>query len=320
MAVATQPSGQTCTVSNASGQLAGANVSNVGVTCVNETYTLGGLLSGLAAGDTVVLQNNLGDDLTLGADGAFTFNTKVAYGDPYVVTVKTQPTAPSETCTVSNGSGTMPASDVNSVSVTCTVDTFTVGGALSGLLSGGSVVLQINGSHDQTLAADGNFVFPALADGTAYTVTVATQPTGQTCTVSNASGTLAGANISNVGVTCTANTYTVGGTLTGLFSGGSVVLQINGASDQTLTADGNFVFPPLADGTAYMVTVAATRPGSQECTVSNGSGTLTGANVSDVSVSCALFYEGIPALDRHGLLLLALLILGVGFVGVRRFA
>jgi hypothetical protein len=53
--------------------------------------------------------------------------------------------------------------------------------------------------------------------------------------------------------------------------------------------------------------------------VSNGSGTLSGANVSNVSVSCAVF-EGIPALDRHGLLLLALLILGVGFVGVRRFA
>jgi hypothetical protein len=184
-----------------------------------------------------VLQNNAGDDLSLNADGAFTFNTPVAFGDPYAVMVKTQPAAPSETCTVNNGSGTMPANDVNDVSVTCTVDTFTVGGALSGLLSGGSVVLQLNGTLDLTL-----------------------------------------------------------------------------------TADGSFVFPPLADGTAYTVTVAATRPGSQECMVSNGSGTVSGANVSDVSVSCALFYEGIPALDRHGLLLLALLILGVGFVGVRRFA
>ena len=121
---------------------------------------------------------------------------------PYAVTVKTQPGAPSETCTVSNGSGTMPANDVNGVSVNCTVDTFTVGGSLTGLFSGASVVLQINGSNDRMLTTDGNFVFPALADGTAYAVTVATQPTGQACTVNNGSGTLAGANISNVTVSC----------------------------------------------------------------------------------------------------------------------
>ena len=234
-------------------------------------YTVGGLLSGLVAGDTVVLQNNLGDDLTLGADGAFTFNTKVAYGDPYVVTVKTQPTAPSETCTVSNGSGTMPANDVNNVSVTCTVDTFTVGGALSGLLSGGSVVLQINGASNQTLTADGNFVFPALADGTAYAVAVANQPIGQTCTVNNGSGTLAGANVSNVGVTCVNETYTLGGLLTGLAAGDTVVLQNNGGDDLTLGADGAFTFnTKVAYGDPYAVTVKTqpTAP-SETCTVSN---------------------------------------------------
>ena len=206
MAVATQPTGQTCTVSNGSGTLAGANVSNVGVTCVNETYTLGGLLTGLAAGDTVVLQNNGGDDLPLGADGSFTFNTPVAYGDPYVVTVKTQPTAPSETCTVINSSGKMPANDVKDVSVICAVDTFTVGGTLSGLSSGQSIVLQNNGGDDLTLSADGSFTFASpLADATAYTVTILTQPDGQTCTVSNGSGTVAGAPVTDVTVTCTDN-------------------------------------------------------------------------------------------------------------------
>jgi hypothetical protein len=76
----------------------------------------------------------------------------------------------------------------------------------------------------------------------------------------------------------------------------------------------------MADGTAYTVTVAASQPGSQACTVSNGSGQLAGADVSNVNVSCVLFYEGIPALDRYGLVLLALLMLGAGFVGVRRLA
>ena len=407
--VATQPTGQSCSVNNGSGTVAGANIFNVQVSCVNETYNLGGLLTGLAAGDLVVLQNNGGDDLTLAADGSFTFNAPVAFGDPYAVTVKTQPTAPSETCTVSNGSGIMPANDFNGVSVNCTVDTFTVGGSLTGLFSGASVVLQINGSNDQTLTADGNFVFPALADGTDYAVTVATQPTGQSCSVNNGSGTVAGANIFNVqvscvnetynlgglltglaagdlvvlqnnggddltlaadgsftfnapvafgdpyavtvktqptapsetctvsngsgimpandfngvSVNCTVDTFTVGGSLTGLFSGASVVLQINGSNDQTLTADGNFVFPALADGTDYAVTVA-TQPTGQSCSVNNGSGTVAGANISNVQVSCTLFFERVPlpvpALDRSSLMLLALLMLGVGFIGVRRIA
>ena len=198
VSVSAQPASQVCSVANGSGTLAGANVTNVLVTCVDDDYTLGGHISGLEANESVVLQNNAGDDLTLAADGSFTFPSSLNFGDAYDVTVLTQPPAPSETCTVSNGSGTMPANNINSVSVTCAVNTYTVGGTLAGLFSGGSVVLQINGSHDQTLTADGNFVFPALADGTAYAVTVATQPTGQACTVNNGSGTLAGANISSV--------------------------------------------------------------------------------------------------------------------------
>ena len=69
------------------------------------------------------------------------------------------------------------------------------------------------------LTTDGNFVFPALADATAYTVTVATQPTGQTCTVNNGSGTLAGATISNVTVSCVNESYNLGGLLNAVASG-----------------------------------------------------------------------------------------------------
>jgi hypothetical protein len=204
--VLTQPATQTCTVSNGSGTLAGADVTNVDVTCVTNTYTVGGLLSGLVPGDTVVLQNNGTDDLTLTADGAFTFPTPLDDGTAYAVTVLTQPSAPSETCTVTNASGTLSGADVNNVSVTCTVDTFTVGGTLSGLAAGATVVLQNNGADDLTLSADGPFTFSApLADGTDYAVTVLTQPDGpdQTCTVSNGSGTLAGADVVDVAVVCT---------------------------------------------------------------------------------------------------------------------
>ena len=53
------------------------------------TYSVGGTLSGLASGKHLVLQNNNADDLTLSADGSFTFATKLADGAAYSVTVKT---------------------------------------------------------------------------------------------------------------------------------------------------------------------------------------------------------------------------------------
>ena len=63
-----------------------ANVTAVVVTCSSQTFTVGGTLSGLLG--NVVLQNNGADDLTLTANGAFTFATKVVSGQRYAVTVK----------------------------------------------------------------------------------------------------------------------------------------------------------------------------------------------------------------------------------------
>jgi hypothetical protein len=223
-------------VSNGNGTIVGADVTNVSVTCIDNTYSLGGLVSGLVAGDTVALQNNGGDDLTLSANGAFSFATPVAFGDAYAVTVLTQPSAPSETCTVSNGSGIMPAGDVTTVSVTCTVNTFTVGGALTGLAGGASVELQLNGADSRTLTADGNLAFAPLADGAAYDVSVATPPAGQTCTVSNGSGTLSGANVTNVAVRCVDN-YTVTATVaSGLGTVSCTPARVAAGDSSTCTA------------------------------------------------------------------------------------
>jgi len=55
-------------------------------------YTIGGMLSGLAAGQQVSLADNQTDSLTLSADGAFTFKTAVAANGSYSVSVATQPT------------------------------------------------------------------------------------------------------------------------------------------------------------------------------------------------------------------------------------
>ena len=73
------------------------------------------------------------------------------------------------------------------------------------------MVLQNNGGDDLSVASNGPFTFSTpLADGAAYNVTVKTSPSGQTCTVSSASGTVASANVTNVAVACSDNSATPG--------------------------------------------------------------------------------------------------------------
>ena len=125
--VLTQPAGQTCTVASGSGTASG-NVTNVAVSCASSgsSVTIGGSVTGLT-GTGLVLQDNGGDNLSVTQNGAFTFKTALASGKPYAVTVLTQPTSPSQTCTVANGTGTTATSNVTTVAVTCTGGTASVG-------------------------------------------------------------------------------------------------------------------------------------------------------------------------------------------------
>ena len=213
----------------------------------------------------------------------------MASGGAYAVTVHTQPSSPAQTCAVTNGTGTASANITNvTVACTTTTSTFSIGGTASGL-SGTGLVLQDDGGDNLPVTANGSFTFATkLASGSAYAVTVKTQPSSpaQTCAVTNATGT-ATANVTNVTVACTTNTYTVGGTLSGL-SGTGLVLQDNGGDNLAVTANGAFTFPTkVASGSAYAVTVH-TQPSSpaQTCAVTSGAGTVTNANVTNVSVAC----------------------------------
>ena len=82
-------------------------------------YTVGGSVTGLAAGQSVVLLNNAGNSTTVNSNTSFTFSTAINSGGAYAVTVGTQPTG--QTCTVTNGSGTVSA-NVTNVSVSCVVN------------------------------------------------------------------------------------------------------------------------------------------------------------------------------------------------------
>ena len=93
---------------------AGNWVGGDGTSSVAGTYSIGGTISGLSG--TVVLENNGGDDLSISANGTFTFGSLVDQSAPYAVTVQTDPSG--QACTVANGSGTVSA-NVTNVAVTC---------------------------------------------------------------------------------------------------------------------------------------------------------------------------------------------------------
>src|SRR5262249_32952128 len=146
--------------------------------------------------------------LSVTSDGPFTFSGTVPQGGAYSVSVVTQPTSPSQTCIVANGSGQAVTGNVTGVAVTCTTNHYTVSGAVTGLGTGRSVVLQDNGGDNLTATASGAFSFATkVASGSAYAVTVLTQPNGQTCTITSGSGTISASNTSSVAVNC-ANLWT----------------------------------------------------------------------------------------------------------------
>ena len=167
------------------------------------TYTVGGTVTGLT-GTGLVLQDNASGDLAVSAAGAFTFATRLATGAAYAVTVKTQPSSPTQNCVVTTGSGTVATSNVTNVAVVCTTASSTIGGVVFEL-TGSGLVLQNNGGDDLSISTAGAFTFStAVANGAAYDVTVKTQPSApeQTCLVANGTGTIGAEGVANIRIEC----------------------------------------------------------------------------------------------------------------------
>jgi uncharacterized repeat protein (TIGR03803 family) len=284
--VVRQPADQTCTVAQGAGTIGTANVGNVVVTCAAQSFPLGGTITGLGENTSLVLTDGT-DTLSVSAGSTgFTMPTPVAVGSSYTVTVGTQPTGLA--CSVSHGSGTMPASAVSTVQVSCTDQPFSLGGTISGLGANTGLVLS-DGTDSLTVAANATtFIMPAkLAFGSTYAVAITGSPSGLTCSVSNGGGTMPAANVTNVAIACSDQSYTVGGTIQGLSSAG-LVLASNGNTLTVNSGNTQFTMPTRVAYTgAYDVTVQ-TQPTNETCTVSNGSGIMGTANVINVTVNCAV--------------------------------
>ncbi len=304
--VATQPTNEVCSVASGSGSGSGvnANVSSVSLNCSASSYTIGGKVSGLFAGQTLTLKDNGADPLTITGSGAgvdaFVFATAVAYQGSYAVTVGTQPS--NEVCSVASGSGTGSGigASVSTVALTCSADSYSIGGAVTGLASGQHLTLFDNGGDPATVTGSGTgsdaFAFATRVPfNGSYSVTISTQPTNQACSVAAGTGSGAGvnANVSAIALTCAKDTYAIGGTVSGLSAGQVVTLLDNASDAKTITGGGSgadaYTFATkVAYLGSYAVTIS-TQPTNETCSVASGSGSGSGvnANVTSVNLNCS---------------------------------
>jgi hypothetical protein len=280
--VAAQPTGLICNVTNGTGTIATAAVTNVAVACTDTTPAVSGVISGLGSANGLVLINGT-DKYTVPAGAAsFTLDTPVSPGSTYAVRVQSQPAG--LTCTAANGFGTMPTRNVDDVSITCSEEAYSLGGTVVGLTTNGLVLSDGGDTYDVPVNA-ASFTMPtAVAYGSSYALRIETQPAGLTCTISDGAGAMPESAVANVNVTCASSSYTVGGTIAGLATSGLVLTD--GTDQLSVSANATQFSMPnaLAYGSSYTVTIQA-EPSHGACQVTNGTGTVSG-DVGSVRVTC----------------------------------
>jgi 6-phosphogluconolactonase len=146
-----------------------------------QTYTVGGAVSGLAAGESVILANSGTDTLTVNGNSTFTFATKIDQNGSYAVTVKTQPNG--QNCAVTSGSGSGVMANVTAVAVACinrpqyayvvnngnnTVSQYVIDA--SGTLSPLSVATVATGNSPQSITVDPSHQYAYVTNLTDNTI------------------------------------------------------------------------------------------------------------------------------------------------------
>ena len=313
---------QTCMITGgAQGTVGNGNVTSIAVTCTTNTYALTFVVTGLTNSQTITVTNadngtchpatggctNLGNgsfpEGTIASDTAYSFSSS-------------QPTNPAETCTVVGGTGTVTNGPVT-VDINCGAATSTIGGTTTGLFG----ALQLNdsdpvvGNANFTVTLDATAAYTGQAtaytgwtvdDGAGYDISVVNQncangnpamasvcwtganTANQTCLLAGATGNNVEANVTTVDATCTTNTFTVGGTITGLAAGNTIVAGLNGATNTVMLtgtgANQTFTFPTaLKSGSGPYGTTPGLL-GAYNVTFTNGS---EANNISTVSIGPA---------------------------------
>lgn len=156
--------------------------------------------------------------------------------------------------------------------------------------NGDKVTLSISGSPTGTSTS---FVFgKLLATDEQFNVVVETPPSGATCKEVEASGSASYYTVYRVTINCTANPFTLGGTVKGL-SGKGLVLANGGdtsAVEPPATAGANvsFKFPTTVGYNALYGVTVLTQPSGQTCSIDGNlnPGIMPQANQLGLIVNC----------------------------------
>jgi len=320
--IQTQPSGQSCTVGTPTGTVTSADI-NVPVNCAPNSYFIQGDVIGLA-GSNLRIAVTGGASQTINVSGATFSSTAIPYGTTYTLRIL-NPTNPWQTCAftdegatggaigssgatdamglawndqITGGSMNL-AGDITGVEITCTTNSFTVSGTITGYAAGSysqDMVVQLNGdpASNQTIAAPSSgstttFSFPALYavnSGSTYNVAVVTNPiqtVGNTlfCAVSG-NGTMQGANVTGVSISCSpAAAINVTVTGFGVSPASNFTLDPDGAGAYpATTVNGNGVYSFfVGNGQSYNFNTPT--PPNQSCSwVTSSSGTMGATSVA----------------------------------------
>jgi len=255
----------------------------------SSSFNIGGTVTGLSG--VLIIQNNSGDDTVVEQTGSedvsFTFKTSISSGSAYSVSVKLQPNT--QTCTASNASGTT-SQNISNITIACTSSSYNVSGTVSGLT--GSVVLQNNGADNLTVS-NGSFSFTnKINKGSAYNVTVKTQPSPFTCSAASNRG-LASDNMSSVSIVCAVQAYFLSGTASGL---GSTTLGLQFDNEtKTLSDNDSFSFStPVAKGGGYSIYIPS-QPDNRTCSVTNGTRSNVTQDYTDLKAVCWEYIDNVTS-------------------------
>ncbi len=277
--------GTACAGNVCSGTIGTANITNITLNCPTVvTYTIGGNITNLQYATDLqnaytINSNNYNDYTgTISAGtGSYQFPTSLIQGTTFTVEFDPQPS--SQTCTLTSStlgvtctntgtsscSGTIATTNVE-IDITCqNPPTYTIGGSVYGPES--TVVLE-NTTNSNTVNIAGGattYAFAAVPSGT-YLIGINSQPSGQTCSLSQGSTpcsgnvcsvTVAGSSINNINLTCTGSPSP---TATISISGGQsslIIPVLNGLITGGTSSPGTIVIENTSSSaTAYYVTAS----------------------------------------------------------------
>jgi len=182
-------------------------------------YTVQGSVSGLTVDGLQLSNGGNTIDVPKGAS-SFAFPQQIDYGTEYDITITRNPDY--FTCGVAGGKGSAGYTVSIGAAVSCTPNSYTVGGTYSGLVSVEkttptdgttptdvpNLVTLINGSGAQVqlssaTATSGTFTAATLTNGEVYSISILTQPKNLICTLTNQNGVIRAPNsVTNLTLTC----------------------------------------------------------------------------------------------------------------------